>query len=158
MARRLYLSECESAVEPPDWRGQHLAGHAHERPEVKAWFERLICKETRFRYSGFAALAAVALALALPSLAASPPGDVVGKVTVGYQGWFACTGDGAPINAWWHWSQNWSQPPSPANNAIKAWPDVRDYTTTFQTAYANLNNGQLAKLFSSWTDQSVNAQ
>jgi len=93
-----------------------------------------------------------------PAMAASPAGDVVGKITVGYQGWFACTGDGSPINSWWHWSQNWSQPPSPANNAIKAWPDIRDYTTTFQTAYANFNNGQPAKLFSSWTDQSVNAQ
>src|SRR5690242_4798152 len=107
------------------------------------------------------ALAAVAVdrasragAAATPS--ASPAGDVVGKVTVGYQGWFACTGDGSPINSWWHWSQNWSQPPSPANNAIKAWPDVRENTTTFQTAYANLNNGQPAKLFSSWTAQSVN--
>ena len=36
--------------------------------------------------------------LAWPASAASPPGDVVGKITVGYQGWFACTGDGAPIN------------------------------------------------------------
>ncbi|HEY3608718.1 MAG TPA: twin-arginine translocation signal domain-containing protein, partial [Pseudonocardiaceae bacterium] len=36
--------------------------------------------------------------------AASPAGDVVGKITVGYQGWFAAIGDGSPINAWWHWS------------------------------------------------------
>src|SRR5678815_5507487 len=72
-------------------------------------------------------------------MAASAAGDVGGKVTVGYQGWFACTGDGSPINAWWHWSQSWSQPPSPGNNAIKAWPDVRENTTTFQTGFANLN-------------------
>src|ERR1041384_952954 len=39
-----------------------------------------------------------ALFLGHPVMAASPPGDVVGKVTVGYQGWFACVGDGAPIN------------------------------------------------------------
>jgi len=87
---------------------------------------------------------------------ASPAGDVVGKVTVGYQGWFACTGDGSPINAWWHYTQNWSQPPSPTNLGIKSWPDVRDYSTTFQTAFPNLNNGQPAKLFSSFTDQTVN--
>ncbi|HEY0175259.1 MAG TPA: hypothetical protein VGC08_02710, partial [Pedobacter sp.] len=37
------------------------------------------------------------------SALASPVGDVVGKITVGYQGWFAATGDGSPINAWWHW-------------------------------------------------------
>ena len=29
------------------------------------------------------------------AVVASPPGDVVGKVTVGYQGWFACAGVGA---------------------------------------------------------------
>ena len=93
---------------------------------------------------------------ALTTLANSPVGDVVGKVTVGYQGWFAATGDGSPINAWWHWSQNWAQPPSTTNSGIKSWPDVRDYTSTFQTAFANLNNGQQAKLFSSFTDQTVN--
>ncbi|WP_433158976.1 lectin [Kribbella sp. CA-247076] len=89
------------------------------------------------------------------AFAASPPGDVVGKVTVGYQGWFACTGDGAPINGWWHWSHNWSQPPSPTNTAIVSWPDVRDYTSTYQTAYPNLNNGQPAKVFSSYDQQTV---
>ena len=95
--------------------------------------------------------------LALPSeaLAASSPGDVVGKITVGYQGWFACIGDGAPINCWWHWSQNASQAPSPSNNNIKAWPDMREYTRGYQTAYANLNNGQAATLFSSYDQQTV---
>ncbi|HEY0609368.1 MAG TPA: lectin [Chitinophaga sp.] len=87
---------------------------------------------------------------------ASPVGDVVGKVTVGYQGWFACVGDGSPINAWWHWTQNWGQVPSSTNNGIKSWPDVRDYTNTFATGWANLNNGQQARLFSSFSDQSVN--
>lgn len=89
---------------------------------------------------------------------ASPVGDVVGKVTVGYQGWFACTGDGSPINAWWHWTQDWSQSPSPTNKGMKSWPDVRDYTTTFATSFPNLGNGQQARLFSSFTDQTVNVQ
>jgi len=92
------------------------------------------------------------------SPAASGPGDVVGKVTVGYQGWFAATGDGSPINAWWHWTQNWSQAPSPTNSGIKSWPDVREYTATFPTAFANLGNGQPARLFSSYTTQTVNTQ
>jgi hypothetical protein len=87
---------------------------------------------------------------------ASPVGDVVGKITVGYQGWFACTGDGSPINAWWHWTQNWGQSPSASNNGIKSWPDVRDYTNTYTTAWPALNNGQPAKLFSSFSDQTVN--
>jgi hypothetical protein len=87
--------------------------------------------------------------------AASPAGDVVGKITVGYQGWFACIGDGAPINAWWHWSQNWGQAPSPSNNVIKAWPDMREYARTYQTAYQNFNNGQPATLFSSYDQSTV---
>ncbi|WP_019072676.1 galactose-binding domain-containing protein [Streptomyces hokutonensis] len=88
--------------------------------------------------------------------AASSPGDVVGKVTVGYQGWFACIGDGAPINGWWHWSQDWGQAPSRNNTNIKCWPDVREYTNTYQTSYAALGNGQPAKLFSSYDQQTVN--
>jgi hypothetical protein len=108
--------------------------------------------------SALAASAAGALSARFPGVAAaaSPPGDVVGKITVGYQGWFACTGDGAPINGWWHWSQNWSQPPSPSNTAIKSWPDMRDYDHGYQTAYGNLGNGQPATLFSSYDQQTVN--
>ena len=87
--------------------------------------------------------------------AVSPAGDVVGKITVGYQGWFACAGDGAPINGWWHWAQNWSQTPSPTNNVIKAWPDMREYTAVYQTAYASLGGGGPATLFSSYDQQTV---
>ncbi|MFE5898207.1 discoidin domain-containing protein [Streptomyces sp. NPDC056488] len=93
--------------------------------------------------------------LARPAAAASPPGDVVGKVTVGYQGWFACAGDGAPINGWWHWSQNWSQTPSTTNKAIVAWPDMREYPATYRTAFGNLGNGQPATLFSSYDQSTV---
>ena len=106
--------------------------------------------------SALAAVAGTFSTRATPAAAASPPGDVVGKITVGYQGWFACPGDGAPINGWWHWSQNWGQPPSPGNTAIKAWPDMRDYARGYQTAYANLPNGQPATLFSSYDQQTVN--
>jgi hypothetical protein len=101
------------------------------------------------------ATAAAQTAAAGTASAASGPGDVVGKVTVGYQGWFACIGDGAPINTWWHWSANGGQPPSPSNTGIVAWPDVRDYTHTYQTGYAALGNGQPATLFSSYDQQTV---
>ncbi|MGW2962803.1 discoidin domain-containing protein [Streptomyces sp. NPDC001220] len=94
--------------------------------------------------------------LAPTASAASAPGDVVGKVTVGYQGWFACIGDGAPINGWWHWSQDWGRSPSPTNTNIKCWPDVREFTKTYQTSYASLGNGQPATLFSSYDQQTVN--
>lgn len=89
----------------------------------------------------------------------SMEGDVVGKVTVGYQGWFAAAGDGSPINGWWHWAKDWSKTPSISDTSvIKSWPDVRDYTTTFTTNYPNLENGQPAKLFSSFSTQTVNTQ
>ncbi|WP_328474270.1 discoidin domain-containing protein [Actinoplanes sp. NBC_00393] len=90
-----------------------------------------------------------------PARAASPVGDVVGKVSVGYQGWFACPGDGAPIGGWWHWSRDRFQPPSPSNTTIVSWPDLRDFTRTYPTAYPNLGNGQPAALFSSYDQQTV---
>lgn len=85
----------------------------------------------------------------------SPPGDVVGKITVGYQGWFACKGDGSPIDAWWHWSRDWSEIPDPGIIAIKSWPDTRDYEQTYATAYPKLGNGEPATLFSSFSDQTI---
>ena len=95
-------------------------------------------------------------ALTSSASAASPAGDVVGKITVGYQGWFACKGDGAPIDGWWHWSQNMASAPSTSNTNIKAWPDMADYTSTYKTAFSNFNNGQPATLFSSYDQQTVN--
>ena len=88
----------------------------------------------------------------------SPKGDVVGKITVGYQGWFACKGDGSPIDAWWHWSNDWNQAPTIALKSISSWPDVRDYDNTYATGFPDLNNGQPAKLFSSYSDQTVDMQ
>ncbi|MEV8095324.1 hypothetical protein [Kitasatospora sp. NPDC085879] len=104
-----------------------------------------------------AAAASTAGLLPTPSAraAGSPPGDVVGKITVGYQGWFACPGDGAPINGWWHWSQDWSHAPSPADNALRAWPDMREYTAGYRTAYSPLGDGTPAALFSSYDQQTV---
>ena len=74
---------------------------------------------------------------------ASPAGDVVGKVTVGYQGWFTAAGDNSPQNNWGH--QN-----------IESWPDVREYSKTYQTTLSNLGNGKPAKMFSSWDASTVN--
>jgi len=96
------------------------------------------------------------LANALPARAVSPPGDVVGKLVVGYQGWFACPGDGSPNNRWVHWASGTT--PSPGNQTFELWPDTREFTTTYQTGYANLGNGQPAKLFTSYDQQVVNTQ
>ncbi|GAA4445129.1 discoidin domain-containing protein [Phytohabitans houttuyneae] len=97
----------------------------------------------------------VVSALTSAASAASPPGDVVGKISVGYQGWFACPGDGAPIGGWWHWSRDRFQPPSPSNTTIVSWPDMREITRGYPTAYPNLGNGQPAQLFSSYDQQTV---
>ncbi|GIM92886.1 galactose-binding domain-containing protein [Paractinoplanes toevensis] len=98
---------------------------------------------------------AAALLPAGTAEAASPPGDVVGKISVGYQGWFACPGDGAAIGGWWHWSRDRFQPPSPSNTTIVSWPDTRDYTHVYPTAYPNLGDGRPAALFSSYDQQTV---
>jgi len=105
--------------------------------------------------AGAAATALPLAAEATAAAAASPVGDVVGKVTVGYQGWFACIGDGAPINGWWHYSPNWSQSPAPGACSITCWPDMRDFTRGYRTNFANLGNGQPANLFSSYDQQTV---
>jgi hypothetical protein len=73
----------------------------------------------------------------------SPVGDVVGKVTTGYQGWFSADGDGSPLNNWGHMN-------------LECWPDVTDYPKTYQTEFGNLQNGQPAKMFSSYDQATVN--
>lgn len=90
-------------------------------------------------------------------LAQSPPGDVVGKMSIGFQGWFTCVGDGSPRgNTWVHWSAG--VPPSPGHVTFELYPDVGDFTTLFQTGLGNLGNGQPAKLFSSWDNQTIDTQ
>lgn len=42
----------------------------------------------------------VVLILATRTSAQSPPGDVVGKMAIGYQGWFGAQNDGSPLNMW----------------------------------------------------------
>jgi hypothetical protein len=83
--------------------------------------------------------------------------DVIGKVTVGYQGWFTAPGDGAPFQGWWHYDADTSNPPSPDDNLLKGWPDMSDFTTRFASGFSNLENGQRATLFSSYSDQTIDA-
>jgi hypothetical protein len=84
-------------------------------------------------------------------------GDIVGKVNVGYQGWFTGQSDGSPVGNWSHYSSGGTAP-TPTNVSIKCWPDVRDFTTTYASGFAALGNGSAAKLFSPWDQQTVNAQ
>ena len=102
------------------------------------------------------AFCCAAVSLDRPVMAASPVGDVVGKVTVGYQGWFACVGDGAPINSWWHYSGGSTPTPITLTNNIHCWPDMRQFSVGYQTGFMNFGNGQPATLFSSYDQQTVN--
>ena len=115
-----------------------------------------ILKFKHFIYLFRLAFCCAAVSLAGPVTAASPAGDVVGKVTVGYQGWFACVGDGAPINSWWHYSGGSLPTPITLTNNIHCWPDMRQYGAGYQTGFANFGNGQPATLFSSYDQQTVN--
>jgi len=83
-------------------------------------------------------------------------GDVVGKLVTGYQGWFSCANDNSPRNIWVHWGGSGVVPPSPGDAGFDLYPDVREYTTTYRTGFANLGNGQPARLFSSYDTQVVN--
>jgi hypothetical protein len=74
--------------------------------------------------------------------AATPPSDIVGKITVGYQGWFSAKGDGSPVNNWGH--QN-----------LEMWPDLSEYKTTYQVLNLKMPDGKPARMFSSYDDQVV---
>ncbi|RYD94833.1 MAG: xylosidase, partial [Sphingobacteriales bacterium] len=78
-----------------------------------------------------------------PTPTVSPVGDVVGKVTTGYQGWFSADNDGSPLNRWGHMN-------------LEIWPDVTEYSTTYQTEFGNLQNGKPATMFSSYDQSTVN--
>jgi hypothetical protein len=81
--------------------------------------------------------------------------DVKGKLIVGYQGWFTCAGDNSPRNQWVHWGGN-SPWPKPGDLHFDLYPDMREYTKTYQTGFDTLGNGQPATLFSSFDTQVVN--
>lgn len=83
-------------------------------------------------------------------------GDVVGKITVGYQGWFNAQGDGSPFGCWFHWSNNCNAPTPNTNVKFELYPDTREYSRLYQSNLANLANGTPARLFSSYDQSTVN--
>lgn len=95
-------------------------------------------------------------ALVLVAFASVPvmgQSDIIGKLTIGYQGWFSAPGDASPRNQWVHWGN----PPNISKGRVtfELYPDMREYQHTYATNLANLGNGQQARLFSSWDDQTV---
>jgi len=52
------------------------------------------------------------------------PSTLTRKMLLGYQGWFACPGDGSAVNRWLHWFR--SQTPTAANVTVDFWPDIAE--------------------------------
>ena len=79
----------------------------------------------------------------------------MGKVICGYQGWFNCSGDGSPVERRVHWSRGTYKTneglPSPGYLSFEMYPDVSEYqfSSLFQTGFANLGDGKPSVLFSS---------
>jgi hypothetical protein len=74
----------------------------------------------------------------------------------GYQGWFACPGDGAVGVGWGHWFRGGSDPQDPNSLAIDLWPDTSelDADERCPTAF-HLPSGAPAFLFSDQNAKTV---
>ena len=51
------------------------------------------------------------------------------KLFIGYQGWFACPGDGSPVDGWVHWFHAETQRPNANNVTVDMWPDTSEIAT-----------------------------
>ena len=97
------------------------------------------------------------IAHGLHTNAAEPRTDtstLAGKMMCGYQGWFACEGDGAE-RGWAHWTKG-RGPLSPANAKIDLWPDVSELGADerFATGFKHAD-GRTAEVFSSFKKETV---
>lgn len=79
-------------------------------------------------------------------LEAAPP-ELAGRILCGYQGWFACPGDGAE-RGWVHWAPAGEMAPGRAR--VDLWPDVSalDPADRFDTGFRH-PDGRVAQVFSS---------
>lgn len=77
-----------------------------------------------------------------------------GKLLMGYQGWFACPGDGSAPNQWWHWFHN--QTPTAADVNTDFLPDTSELASNelFNTGMT-YSNGSPVQLYSSAVQQTV---
>jgi hypothetical protein len=88
------------------------------------------------------------------------PGDAVDATTLdrkhlfGYQGWFACAGDGSPFNRWVHWTNGGT--PDGTNVKHEMWPDMSklDADELFATNMT-YQGGAVAKLYSGYNAKTI---
>lgn len=76
------------------------------------------------------------------------------KLLMGYQGWFACPGDGSQVNGWVHWFRR--NNPVATNATVDFWPDVSELAADelFAT-HLTLPDGSPAKVYSAFTTKTV---
>jgi hypothetical protein len=82
------------------------------------------------------------------------PSTLSHKLMMGYQGWFACPGDGSALNGWQHWFSR--QSPVATNLVVDFWPDVSELgpDELFSTGMT-LPDGSPAKVFSAYNQTTV---
>jgi hypothetical protein len=82
------------------------------------------------------------------------PSTLTGKLLMGYQGWFACPGDGSAQNSWVHWFGN--NTPTASNARFDFWPDNSELEADelFSTSMT-YSNGSPAKLYSAYKQRTV---
>jgi hypothetical protein len=74
----------------------------------------------------------------------------------GYQGWFACPGDGAKGVGWGHWFRGGSNPQDPNSLAVDLWPDTSELDADERCLTAfHLPSGAPAFLFSDQNPKTV---
>lgn len=74
-----------------------------------------------------------------------------GLVMTGYQGWFSAEGDEAN-RGWYHYQKDGEFAPN--RSTIDYWPDVSDYTKTYETSF-KFSDGKQASVFSSYDEETV---
>jgi hypothetical protein len=81
--------------------------------------------------------------------------SMTGKQLFGYQGWFACPGDGGPTDRWQHWFRN--NTPSAESATFDLWPDVRELGADelFATNMTLQAGAGPARVFSSFNAKTV---
>ena len=89
-----------------------------------------------------------------PSVKGVDASTLTGKTMCGYQGWFACEGDGAE-RGWVHWTKG-KGTLGPGNAKIHLWPDVSEFGADerFPTDFV-FPNGKAAEVFSSFKQATV---
>ena len=77
------------------------------------------------------------------------------KLMLGYQGWFACPGDGSPLAAWEHWFRRGDQA-APETLRVDMWPDVSELEADERCdTPLTLASGARAQLYSAYNPKTV---